>query len=55
MNSMEKQAKNIARKSMTKKAWKRAMSNDRREMMPRPAVFADKRFVEKYKRVDEFV
>lgn len=55
MRLIEKQARNMARKNMTKKAWKRAMNSERKEIMPRPTVFVDKRYSEKYKRIDEWL
>ena len=46
---MDKKLKKLKEKAMTKKALKEYYKKDRGEAMPRPAVFKDKRYQEKYK------
>lgn len=45
---IEKEASVLLIKSMTKKAYKEHIKKVRKDPVPRPAVFADKRYQEKY-------
>lgn len=47
--SKEEKARNLYRKTMSKKTWIEHCKKDRGELMPRPVVFEDKRYKNKHK------
>lgn len=47
--SRKSKAMNLRRKTMTKKSWKEYCKKDRGDLMPRPVIFSDKRYKQKYK------
>ena len=54
MKKIEKDANKYLIRSMTKKSLKEHNSKKRGKLMPRPAVFADKRFRVKHKNASDF-